>query len=111
MREELATNIKQSKKLIELGLDTKTANMYYKHDWDLDGYSVRDTYKLTVGNSDNSKDIPAWSLTALLSLLPTYRIDKNELELVKITVNDYSTNACNNLIEAAFESVCWLLEN
>ncbi len=74
---KLCTNIEQSKKLIELGIDVNTADMGWNvfvddtirllpiDDWDL----VKD-------GSGNVKFYPAWSLSALIDVLPRVDIEK-----------------------------------
>lgn len=64
------TDIEQSKKLIELGLNADTADMHYSK-WDND---ENEEYHLNCGELPKLKfkyatNIPAWSLSALLSIL------------------------------------------
>ena len=74
---KICTSIEQSKKLIELGVDVNTADMYYEE--------VCNLSKAIIGNyilhnqCMEDKDYkklsnpvlsPAWSLTALLDVLP-----------------------------------------
>ena len=76
---KICTSIEQSKKLIELGIDINTADIYYEE--------VCNLVKPIVGNyilhnqCMEDKDYkklsnpvlsPAWSLSALLDILPTY---------------------------------------
>ena len=62
---KICTSIEQSEKLIELGIDVNTADMYY-------GNGNKD--KLIIGEWKEEEhdwdDIPAWSLTALLAQMP-----------------------------------------
>ena len=62
---KICTTIEQSQILNELGLDVNTADMYY----DVNGYGIQGKPEVAVGKVW-SKDIPAWSLTALLNLMP-----------------------------------------
>ena len=68
---KICTSIEQSKKLIELGLDVNTADIWYQHI----GYSVIDGIEsplylpTIVRDEPTDKDIPAWSLAALLGVL------------------------------------------
>lgn len=63
------TDLEQSKKLIELGIDVNTADIIYnvldesyiRHDTPIDKYHT-----------------PAWSLTALMEMLPSYIGDYNK---------------------------------
>lgn len=71
----VTTTIEQSKKLVELGLKPETADMYWMH---VQGKDInKDFWKVEIiqlwwkpykGIKDNY--IPAWSLGALLRLLP-----------------------------------------
>ena len=63
---KICTSLEQSKKLIEFGIDVNTADMYY----DVNSYGIQGKLEVAVGKVW-SKDIPAWSLTALLSVLPS----------------------------------------
>lgn len=67
----IATSIEESKRLLELGIDQNTADMRWRYN--------HNTHKhddipqvLAVRNWDDpyNKDIPAWSLGALLDLCP-----------------------------------------
>ena len=62
---KICTSIEQSKKLIELGIDANTADMYW---W----YSGKRYYVESMDDNDFNKesDIPTWSLTALFDILP-----------------------------------------
>ena len=64
----VATTIEQSRKLIELGLDPNSAYMYYPY---LGAGQYGDI--LRVGfpiEYSGGRDIPAWSLSALLEVMP-----------------------------------------
>ena len=110
---KICTSVEQSKKLIELGIDVNTADMYW---W----YSGRKYYVESMDDDDFHKetDIPAWSLTALLGLMPivnenTYKMC-GTLDGGAIVSHDELTCAMfqeDNPIDAAFEMVCWLKEN
>ena len=62
---KICTSIEQSKKLLELGIDVSTADMYY----DVNSYGIQGKPEVAVGKVW-SKDIPAWSLSALFDILP-----------------------------------------
>ena len=72
MKTKICTSIKQSKKLIELGIDVNTADMWYQHI----GYSITDgkekpTYfPMVIRDNISDDDIPIWSLSALRACLP-----------------------------------------
>ena len=121
---KLCTSIEQSKRLIKLGIDVNTADIIYnmfdesyiRHDTPIDKYHK-----------------PAWSLTALLELMPPYLFEfergidlniypnlngkgwhcsymPNNIESVKKDKFKQITNG-DNAVDAAFEMVCWLKEN
>ena len=78
---KICTSIVQSKKLIELGIDVNTADMhYYKNSF---GDYIEGLY-----NSNDLKNgfelkgieyIPAWSLSAFLSVLPFHIVVDNRV--------------------------------
>ena len=106
---KICTSIEQSQKLIELGIDVSTADMYYQ--WYSETASALHVGK---GSKKLNADCPAWSLTALLKLMPKSFIS---------TPNPFSDNYCcrnvefdmefyaDNPVDAAFETLSWLLEN
>lgn len=83
MKNKICTSVEQSKILISCEIDTTTADMH----WEVGGHSGG---KIIDGNrylyfgcgcyepEDKDTDIPAWSLPALLELLPTIKVSKNE---------------------------------
>ena len=85
---KICTSIEQSKKLVELGIDVNTADMYYQY---FKSYSPSNG--VTTGHCDipiigswkehhisipdpamYNADIPAWSLSALLKIIPNVKI-------------------------------------
>lgn len=109
---KICTDIDQSKKLIELGIDINTADMLWTYDFmvnDINGLNV-----ISELLKPEENDIPAWSLTTLLKLIPKSMIS---------TPNPLSTNYCcrnvefdmefyaDNPVDAVFEMVVWLKEN
>ena len=65
---KICTSIEQSKKLIELGLDVNTADMF----WDTAEPEERRTPIIgSISDYDDMEDwaVPAWSLSALLNML------------------------------------------
>lgn len=119
---KICTSLEQSKKLIELGIDIDTADMFWKNGV-CDKYIQCFTPFVSSGtNIDYDYDIPAWSLSTLLELIPTsideYTKDFSQLEITKCSVSYvYAMNNLrrgylkDNLLDAAFEMVCWLKEN
>ena len=111
---KICTTIEQSKKLIELGIDINTADIWYQHI----GYSIIDgkekpTYfPMVIRDNISDDDIPAWSLSALLELIPSSVF--LYLKLVKWDESYYIEHRemlYDNPIDAVFEMVCWLKEN
>jgi len=109
------TIIEQSKKLVELGLNPDTADMCYST-FGVEAHPLH----LILKNKD--KLMPCWSLGALLEIMP--EID-NQLPSLRKYKNYYCVVYSDNVTrlgdnqwqngktttEAAFEMVCWLLEN
>ena len=110
---KLCTDIKQSKKLIELGVDVNTADMGWNVFVD---NTIRllpiDDWDLVKDGSGNVKFYPAWSLTTLLELIPPGNILLRDALSGKYKcINTVDSNLYDNPVDAAFEMVCWLLEN
>lgn len=133
---KICTSIKQSKKLIELGIDVNTADMVYQSVEDKYGdgkwKSIPRNNSLNIGYDD---DIPCWSLSALLNLMPKsicihktehsgyfYFLEwqfanDNSLRYVghdrKCLVDIYSDHDYNykDEIDTAVEMIVWLKEN
>ena len=123
---KICTTIEQSKKLMELGLDIKTADMNW-HSFDNIKPFVR-AFPYVHENGAIEGILPAWSLSALLELMP------NELELLSDECNFvpvlsrfcedtdkficcYDNGAMEHWyiekepLDAVYKMVCWLLEN
>ena len=118
----IATSIEQSEELVRLGLNPKTADMcfeMYKGNW-----------TLTVGKKSAQVNrglaIPAWSLSALLEVMPS-NIGDYDLYITKhkyvdgghgynveynrgFTISVLHKGTSRDLVTAAYEMVCWLLE-
>ena len=114
---KICTSIEQSKKLIELGIDVNTADLWYIP-IKVNGVSG---YELTLHNSLTRGIVPAWSLTALLELMP--KIGANEPKLCKryyiyapliryVCIYGLlkDTKEYDNPIDAVFEMIIWLKE-
>jgi len=105
----IATTIVQSKHLLELGLDPKTADMVWMSDKWL--YSIKDN--ILDKEDFREMDTLAWSLSALLEVIP-----KEELIDLSVSKDNYwfcsgvhfDTSMYNNPIDAAYAQVKWLLE-
>ncbi len=112
---KICTSLEQSQKLIELGVDVNTADMYYPNRVGMDNYALSVEWK--NGLPLLSQEIPAWSLTALLEYMNRnfYNISLNYCgSEYTISFDDgerYNTITKDYSIDAAFEMVCWLKEN
>ena len=127
---KICTTIEQSKKLVELGIDVSTADMYYSYnmniqtgEWELGKTPVIiDGFK----KIDPAHDVPAWSLTKLINLIPkiigdynrVFRMDVGELdtsmwydELGSGVDSDLPDITMNSMVDTAFEMICKLKEN
>jgi hypothetical protein len=118
------TSIEQSKKLLELGLSPKTADMGYNGIEDRDIRKIR--YDSVANTMPNMNSIPCWSLGSLLSVMPFIEENKiiykplltkskfgyyityfsEESEYILMGSGTYKTP-----IEAAYSIIVWLLEN
>ena len=124
---KICTTIEQSNKLIELGLDINTADMY----WRELKYSAEPNFEAKIrqeGMMIESPVVysPAWSLTALMEVISKAN-DFDEKDLIcsstgyryemyykKAKPNDmqmHNGKCCNNPLDTAFDMLCWLLEN
>jgi len=120
---KICTDIEQSKKLVELGLDVNTADIMWFNDGLGEPMEIVCSY-----NPTTSDDVPAWSLSALLGLMPKlyeFENDPNDggcqPNLCKGWDNNkwhivyrsaiYITEWYDDPLDAAYEMVCWLLEN
>ena len=112
---KICTSFKQSKKLIELGIDINTADMHYST-WTI---LNEGEYILSPNQGETIEElqedygnqvIPAWSLSALLRLMPNFNMFKRTIECRIETTNHLIDKACDP-IDAAFEMICWLKEN
>ena len=135
---KICTSQEQSKKLIELGIDVNTADMFWdtlfakKPEAQVDNHHLVDEY-------DNWYRVPAWSLSALMNLLPsefeyfgtTYKINIRKyvsidnVDIYQVSYGNYhwhddsgyswsdmiNTGEKEELIDAVFQMVVWLIEN
>lgn len=121
---KICTTIEQSKKLIELGIDVNTADMYYL-------WYAETALRVGKGSKKLNTDCPAWSLSALLEFIPPYLGEFNDgidfgfsksmngkwysAHYIKFNDNGLAnfnkTVTGDTAIDAIFEMVCWLLEN
>lgn len=110
--------IEQSKKLLELGLNPKTADMCYST------FGV-EAYPLHLILKNKEKLVPCWSLGALMELMPKICEDENDGGCYPVLCKGFNTDMWHcvyrstiyitdwykSSIDAAFEMMVWLLEN
>jgi hypothetical protein len=128
------TTVEQSKKLLELGLNPESADMWWTPlNWQLTEYYV-EVKQDGIGTPKNP--LPCWSLGALLKLMPktiSVPVDErsayfydlewqfandNSLRYIptnrgKCLIDIYSDHDIGrkSFIETTFEMMVWLLEN
>ena len=111
---KICTSLEQSKKLIELGIDVNTADMFYRDN----GVDVKLMWEHLP---DVQVTNPAWSLSALLKLMP--KIGANEPKLCKryyiyapliryVCIYGLlkDTKEYDNPVDACYEIIVWLKE-
>ena len=119
---KICTSIEQSKKLIELGIDINTSDMY----WSMYIPDLPILFPYPITDCDNYENkISAWSLSALLDLMPKIhgerpRLDTGSTQTEKYyveypyhesTKNDwYSTKLCDSAVDACYEMILKLNE-
>lgn len=114
---KICISLEQSKKLIELGIDITTADMYYSYDYNIEEYDddaqIIPQTELGQHFSLFPEDTPAWSLSALLNVLP------RETRLLKSATDDTYHCDCpngntgkwfDNTVDACYELVLKLHE-
>jgi hypothetical protein len=136
---QIATTIEQSKRLMELGVPVETADMCYIFtdengenissmevaDAEEDGHEITTSLQLREsGNFDYSyaTDVPAWSLSALIDVLPKHINDHTAVLSMEIfgcvVVAGYKTEksmiVCHqyaDIYDAAIDLLQWLKYN
>lgn len=110
---KICTSLEQSQKLVELGIDINTADMY----WDYD-FIKHECVPMAMDEHFDNISIPAWSLSTLLELMPiindsTYTMRGTLDEGAVISHEEVTCVMCQEKtpIDAVFEMICWLKEN
>ena len=111
---KICTSIEQSKKLLSLGLDPNTADMCYPH-FVRHGADTYNEIPEIAEDIDYPYEMPCWSLAALLELMPLYNGTTPRLSWCKGLYTCFyyqgkTISNSNSLVDAAFEMVCWLIE-
>lgn len=110
----MCTSIEQSQKLIELGIDINTADIVYTTFYGIVSKGLpmpKEAYDILEYPINGDKCVPAWSLSALLDIIPNWTMDKTDK--INLTCNLYyhCEVGYNDPVDAAFEMVYWLKEN
>lgn len=113
---EICTNVEQCKRFIELGIDIDTADLTV---WELP-VEPSGTYKFISSKIPTDtfpsitdgycEKIPAWSLTTLLNMIPSYKISKGK-DINLLFSDTHVVPIDNGLVKAAFTMICYLKEN
>lgn len=131
---KICTDIEQSQKLIELGIDVNTADIFYTTFYGKVSKELplpKEVYDILKYPYPGDKCVPAWSLSALLKLIPPYlgefkdgidfgfskAMNRKWYSAHYIKINDnglasfVKTVTGDTAIDAAFEMICWLKKN
>lgn len=122
METKIATSITQSKILIDLGIDVNTADMTYnaivvsgEDKMLINGWTLNVGLYSAIKDNDfsyrNGYTFPAWSLSALIELMPSATLDSSNDHHYRLRCMEKFTEWHKNIIDAAFEMVKYLLEN
>lgn len=113
------------KHLQELGVDTSKASMMY-HFWVGKKYKYKNCFLLSadIATPYDSENVPTFTLQDMLEMIPyllfgTYFLNINksshEWWFIKYTDylahDDYEFFHGSNLLEVAYQCLCWLAEN
>ena len=119
------TDIEQSNKLVKI-LPIESADHHYVRkvtdfmgnpvdgEWSHPKYGNPNSKyaHYIVQNFENYEVIPCWSLAALLGLIPKFSLEKDVSNNAGYQLYyNYDTTYYDNPVDAAFELICWLLEN
>ena len=107
----IATSREQSKKLLELGLNPETADMWWA------GYTVDEEEKWGDKPSFEKgmyQNIPCWTLGALLKLIPNYQLqtqDNHKIGILYGCKEELKIIEGVTPLDAVYCMVVWLLES
>lgn len=109
---KICTDIKQSQKLVELGLDVNTADFMWEYNPDKETYGNKPTI-IPIDDYIFINDIPVWSISSLMNLLDDNAGLAKDYGFYYCYDNGKShcTKHYQEAIDAVFEMVCWLKEN
>ena len=100
----IATNIEQSKHLLELGLNPNTGDMNW---WGNEEFGVEYTLELLPykKRSVSHHCLPAWSLSALLEVMPKSDLYRETADLW-VCVTFFKEGSIRGFGETAIEAAC-----
>ena len=117
---KICTTIEQSQRLIELGIDVNTADMWWNTEKSHPEFMK--TYHEYLGKQVSP--ISVWSLSALLKLIPSAKIEKQtssmqesewscscHIEFNPSLPESHEVHGFNEPVDAAVEMIAWLLES
>ena len=93
----IATSIEQSKQLVRLGLDQKTADMT----WSASGNMLM----VHTSSKRGTKEFPAWSLSALLEVMPKPDLYRETADLW-VCVAFFKEGSIHGFGETAIDAAC-----
>ena len=119
------TDIEQSRKLLSLGLRPETADMYFMETAPnnfVPGICGRLEMDMLLKNPEYYKMTPAWTFTALMRLMPMYCASEPRLFKSFFASEpkqryhleyfpEHNTGDYELPVDAAFEMICYLIEN
>ena len=100
---KICTDIAQSKKLIELGIDKTTADMMWVND------GLGEPFLAVFNDNINDEDVPAWSLSALLNLImldckiEKIPVDQSGDFVYNIIYKDIVTDGQEDIVDACVD--------
>lgn len=116
----IATSIEESQKLLELGIDKSSADMRWYREQKWFPYELQPyPYNESIITDDNESMKPAWSLGALIELLPCYPTYKGRILETPYYVEKHEDNSAwascdfheikgEDYIDAAVKLIEWL---
>jgi len=123
---KICTSLEQSKKLMELGIDINTADIIYTTFYDKISKNLpmpKEVYDILKYPIDGDKCTPAWSLSALIELMPDKISINNESYYLSFKKNGVEFRGpitwegqksisleMDNILDAVFEMIVKLKE-
>lgn len=106
------TSLEQSRKLVEI-LPLESADMFWRYNPNIHTYDT--IPKILIVNNwddDYNKNIPCWSLAALLAVLPNYQLQTqdNGIGVLCSCNGKFNIVTAHNPIDACYEMILKLNE-